>query len=136
MDKGNPMLRFTTETVNGIVFWRMDKLDQILQVVGENQKTLAGIDIRLTNLEVGLNKLDSRVSRLEDNVTGINTRLMIVEDQEGRIAHIEEVVDRTFIKIDDFMVVLNRHESEIAALGMKYTRLEDRVVTLESQSNA
>lgn len=61
---------------------------------------------------------------------------MVVEDQVGRIAHIEEVVDRTFTKIDDFMTVLNRHESEIAALGMKYTRLEDRVVTLESQSKA
>lgn len=114
----------------------MDKLDQILQVVGETQKALVGIDIRLTNLEVGLNKLDSRVGRLEDNITGINTRLMVVEDWEGRIVHIEEVVDRTFAQIDDFMVVLNRHESEIAAVGMKYARLEDRVVTLESQSKA
>lgn len=132
------------------MFWRMDKLDQILEIISGNQKSfadigshllkidnhLSSIDKRLDGIDIYLNKLDSRTGRLEDNIVGINTRLMVVEDQVGRIAHIEEVVDRTFTKIDDFMTVLNRHESEIAALGMKYTRLEDRVVTLESQSKA
>ena len=43
--------RFTTEKVGGIVFGRMDKLDQILQVVGENKKTLADIDVHLFGLD-------------------------------------------------------------------------------------
>lgn len=115
------------------MFWRMDKLDQILQVVGENQKTLADIDVHLSGLDARFERLDSRVSRLEDNIVGINTRLMGVEEHVERMPHLEDIADRTFTKIDGFMVILNRYESEIAAIGMKYERLEDRVTTLESR---
>ena len=118
----------------------MDKLDQILQIVTENQKesqkTLADIDVHLSGLDARFERLDSRVSRLEDNVVGINTRLMGVEEKVADIPHMKEVIDQTFGKIDDFMVILNRYESEIAAIGMKYERLEDRVTTLESNHKA
>ena len=145
----------------------MDKLDQILQVVGENQKTLAdigihlpkidvrlgGIEVRLGDFDVRFKDLDSRIGRLEDNIVGINTRLdsadsravrlednivaintrlMTVEENVAKLPHIEQVIDQTFGKIDGFMVILNRFESEIAATRMKYEFLEERVATLES----
>jgi chromosome segregation ATPase len=126
----------------------MDKLDQILQVVGENQKTLAsfgnrltgiddkliGLDGRLSDFDGRFKDIDFRLGRLEENVVGINTRLVTVEERVEDMPHIKEVVDQTFGKIDDFMAVLNRYESEIAATRMKYERLENRVTKLESHS--
>jgi predicted nucleic acid-binding Zn-ribbon protein len=153
----------------------MDKLDQILQVVAENQTEnrkgfsevgirlskmddrLGGVEVRLGgmdkrfdgmdkrfdgieksigNLDVRFKGLDARVSRLEDNVVGINTRLMTMEEKMVDMTHFDKSMNQTFNKIDGFMVIIDRYESEIAAIGAKYERLEDRVSSLESQAKA
>jgi|WetSurMetagenome_2_1015567.scaffolds.fasta_scaffold1839738_1 hypothetical protein len=56
-----------------------------------------------------------------------------VSDLRSRVGHVEDVIDKTYNKFDEFMTIVNRYESEIAAIRMKYERLEDRVLTLESR---
>ena len=39
-----------------------------------------------------------------------------VKDLKGRVGHLEEIQDKTYNKLDGFLVFINRHEAEIAAL--------------------
>ncbi len=54
-----------------------------------------------------------------------------VSDLTSRTEHIEEVIDKTYNRFDEFMTIVNRYESEIAAIRMKYERLENRMDALE-----
>ena len=54
-----------------------------------------------------------------------------VSDLTSRTEHIEEVIDKTYNRFDEFMTIVNRYEAEIAAIRMKYERLESRMDALE-----
>ena len=42
---------------------------------------------------------------------------------DGRVSRLENLVEKTFKKIDDFLILINRHEAEICALRSRYERL-------------
>jgi predicted nucleic acid-binding Zn-ribbon protein len=67
-------------------------------------------------------KILSAVLDTQANVSDIGIRLKKVEDRQ------EKVYD----KIDGFMMLISRHEAEIAAVMSKLERLEDRILHLES----
>ncbi len=60
----------------------------------------------------------------------IDTQSQVV-DLSSRTQHIEEVIDKTYNRFDEFMTIVNRYEAEIAAIRMKYERLESRMDALE-----
>lgn len=54
-----------------------------------------------------------------------------VKDLKERVVHLEDTNDRTFNKLDGFLVLINRYESEIAALRSSYMRLDERLTHIE-----
>lgn len=56
-----------------------------------------------------------------------------IKDMKPRLAHVEDVADKTFGKIDGFVVIVHRDEAEIAALRMSQERLTGRVTKLEAR---
>jgi hypothetical protein len=54
-----------------------------------------------------------------------------VSDLTSRTEHIEDIINKTYNRFDEFMTIVNRYESEIAAIRMKYERLEGRMDALE-----
>jgi len=59
-----------------------------------------------------------------------------VSDLRTRMTRVEDVIDKTYNKFDEFMTIVNRYEAEIASIRVKYERLEDRVLALESRLKA
>ncbi len=55
-----------------------------------------------------------------------------VKDLSGRMARVETVQDRVYDKLDGFMLLVNRHEAEIAAVRSSLRRLEERIEQLET----
>ncbi len=54
-----------------------------------------------------------------------------VKDLKGRMERSEVLQERVYDKLDGFMILINRHEAEIAAVRSKLQRLEDRIDQLE-----
>ena len=54
-----------------------------------------------------------------------------VKDLKGRMERTETLQERVYDKLDGFMILMNRHEAEIAAVRSKLQRLEDRIEQLE-----
>lgn len=59
-----------------------------------------------------------------------------IKDLNGRVEHLEEVQNNTYNKLDGFLVLINRHEAELAALRDLYERLDDRIARLEAKLQA
>ena len=55
-----------------------------------------------------------------------------VQDLKERMGKMEDVQGRVCDKLDSFMILINRHEAEIAAVRSKLERLEDRLSQLET----
>ncbi|HBK34148.1 TPA: hypothetical protein DEP34_00130 [Candidatus Uhrbacteria bacterium] len=55
-----------------------------------------------------------------------------VKDLKERMGKMEDVQGRVCDKLDSFMILINRHEAEIAAVRSKLERLEDRLSQLET----
>ena len=55
-----------------------------------------------------------------------------VKDLKVRTSKIETVQEKVYDKLDGFMVLISRHEAEIAAVRSKLERLEDRILLLET----
>ncbi len=49
------------------------------------------------------------------------------------IIKLEDSVNKLVNRLDDLIVLLNRHEAEIAAMRDNYRRLEERIGLLESK---
>ena len=58
-------------------------------------------------------KILSTVLDLQSDIVGVKDRL----------TRVENIAEQVFNKMDGFLVVLNRHEAEIAALRSRYERL-------------
>lgn len=54
-----------------------------------------------------------------------------VKDLKSRMERSETLQERVYDKLDGFMILINRHEAEIAAVRSKLQRLEDRIDQLE-----
>ncbi|KKW31139.1 MAG: hypothetical protein UY76_C0065G0002 [Candidatus Uhrbacteria bacterium GW2011_GWA2_52_8d] len=84
-----------------------------------------------------LEKHDQRLDRQESTLDRLN--LAIVQMQEDnrltreRMTRLEELTDRTYRRIDDFLHKMDVHEAEIYANRSAYQRLEQRVSMLEEK---
>lgn len=58
-----------------------------------------------------------------------------IKDLTQRVSHVEETQDKTFNRLDGFLTIIDRYESEISALKSKYERLEQRLSKLEMQTS-
>ena len=57
-----------------------------------------------------------------------------VQEIRERIARMDDVQDKVYFKLDGFMILINRHEDEIAAVRSKLQRLEERIEQLEASA--
>ena len=79
--------------------------------------------------------------RKQNNDTQLLRRLTtlvvdIKEGQEGmdrRLRRLEDITEKSFRKLDAFLTLVKKQESELAALRHMYERLENRVIKLESR---
>ncbi|MBI4435151.1 hypothetical protein HY630_00620 [Candidatus Uhrbacteria bacterium] len=55
-----------------------------------------------------------------------------VKDLKLRMGNMESVQTRVYDKLDGFMMLINRHEAEIAAVRLHIQRLEERIGELET----
>lgn len=55
-----------------------------------------------------------------------------VKDLGERMGNVETVQEKVYNKLDGFMLLVNRHEAEIAAVRSSLRRLEDRIQLLET----
>ena len=69
------------------MFWRMDKLDQILQVVGENQK-------KSTDLNIRFDEFSSSARDMEYIFSEINKHLDNILENLDRITPISDVLNK------------------------------------------
>ena len=69
------------------MFWRMDKLDQILQVVGENQK-------KSTDLNIRFDEFASSARDMEYIFSEINKHLDNILENLDRITPISDVLNK------------------------------------------
>jgi hypothetical protein len=65
----------------------------------------------------------------------IINRLAYIEGNMTTKQGLRELESRIFSHIDRFIKLYDRHDTEIAALGHKYDRLEGRVGRLEERSD-
>ncbi len=77
-----------------------------------------------------MDRLISTVDKIAVTVVDLSDRMGGVE---RRLSKVEDIVSKGYSRIDDFLVLFNRHDAEIAALRDAYRRLEERVETLEGQ---
>ncbi|MBI5794400.1 hypothetical protein HZA87_04975 [Candidatus Uhrbacteria bacterium] len=55
-----------------------------------------------------------------------------VKDLGVRMERVETVQEKVYNKLDGFMLLVNRHEAEIAAVRSSLRRLEERIQQLET----
>lgn len=55
-----------------------------------------------------------------------------VKDLKMKVGTMEHVQNRVYDRLDGFMILVNRHEAEIAAVRSRLQRLEERFQDLES----
>ena len=120
---------------------QMTKHGQTLEKHGEmlekHDRKLESIDQKLEKHDLMLEKLDQRLDRQESTLDRLN--IAIVQMQEDnrltreRMTRLEELTDRTYHRIDDFLHKMDVHESEIYANRSAYQRLEERVSMLEEK---
>jgi len=103
----------------------------------EHGQTLKKHGEMLEKHDQRLEKLDQRLDRQESTLDRLN--LAIVQMQEDnrltreRMTRLEELTDRTYRRIDDFLHKMDVHEAEIYANRSAYQRLEQRVSMLEEK---
>ena len=68
--------------------------------------------------------LERQVDQILSIVLDIQTHVGKLEE---RISRLEEAHEKVFNKLDEFLTLIHRHESEIAALRNAYDRLNERV---------
>ena len=77
------------------------------------------------------------MSTSEQTIDRILVAVVDIQAKQGeliaRVTHLEDQHARTYEKIDGFLVLIQRHEAEIAALRSAYERLDLRLQKLETR---
>lgn len=92
-------------------------------------------DQKLDALVVGQKQLLDKQEQLSDNQVKLTTAVVDMQQNmatfEQRLGRLENSVEKLVQGIDSLMVLLNRHEAELAAMHDNYRRLEQRIELLE-----
>ncbi|MBD3281669.1 hypothetical protein GF391_02890 [Candidatus Uhrbacteria bacterium] len=113
---------------------RFDEIDKRFE--GNDQRfdgmdqRFDGMDQRFDGMDQRFDGMDQRFDKLELAVFN-NTEL--IKGLDGRVIHLEEQHDRTFRRIDDFLVNMNRSSQEITSLRATSDRHEDKISTIEKK---
>lgn len=70
-----------------------------------------------------LNTILAKIVTIEDTVS----------DTSRRVQHVEDIQTKLYDKLDGFLALIQRHETELASLRSAYERLEQRITRLERQ---
>lgn len=128
------------------------KLASLDDKVSRLDSKVGGLDDKVSRLETAVTDLGKRTAALEGNVSGIAEQVVgllewrtekdqhdgrvlnllldtrdRVERLESGFSEVKEWKAETLNKLDGFLVVVNRHESEIAALRGGQQRIEERL---------
>lgn len=90
--------------------------------------TKMSTDQKLDALLVGQKQLFDGQAKLTTAVVNLQQTVTASEQRLGRL---ENSVEKLVEGIDSLVVLLNRHEAEIAAMRDNYYRLEQRIELLE-----
>lgn len=111
----------------------MENQNQTLQLLTELKRGQDELRSGQDELLAGLGRTDGRVSRIEIAVVSLQST---TSDLDGRLAHLEDVADKTYSKLDGFMILINRHEAELASLRSAIDRITERLTRLEGHAMA
>ena len=90
------------------------------------------LEDRFDNVEKRLSSVDERLSSVESHVDvmDVSTRAEYKEIQV-KLDNLREMHEKTFTKLDDFLVKMDKNDQELAIQGEQVSRLEKRVGVLE-----
>ena len=97
---------------------RMDKLD------GKVDQ----LDGRMDKQESRINKLEVLADKL---LLGILDLQATAKETEKRLTRLEEIAEKTFLRMDTFMKKVETNEVEVIALRAGLARAEERIAVLE-----
>ena len=107
---------------------RFDAVDKRFEGI---EKRLDEHDKRFEGIEKTLVKQDKRFEKIELKLDRLVLEMFDLKlgqkDLVERVARLEDSHERTFKHIDEFLVIVERHESEIAALRGGVQRIEERL---------
>jgi len=97
-------------------------------------------DNKFVQLEQKFDKFEQKFDKLDQTVNKILVMAIdtqaTVGDLKERVTSLEEVNHEMFNKMDDFLVILNRHDVEIVANRAGIQRVEGRVEVLEAKNSS
>jgi len=111
---------------------RMDKLDgKVDQLDGRMDK----LDGKVDQLDGRMDTFDGRMYKLEaladKLLLGILDLQATAKETEKRLTRLEEIAERTFLRMDTFMKKVETNEVEVIALRAGLARAEERITVLE-----
>lgn len=104
----------------------------------EVQRNFDGLVGRVDGLASTVDTLSIIVDKLSTTLDKV--AVLALDNQENvqkldtRMARMEDSQEKMFNKIDGFLTVLNRHESEIAGLSDHGRRSDERIAHLEARA--
>lgn len=101
------------------------KIDNLAGAIERIEKVVPMV----VDLQVKVDGLQKTVDRLVPAVVNLQVG---PGEIVARLTHLEEQHARTFDKIDGFLVLIQRHEAELASLRSAYDRPDERVRILEA----
>lgn len=111
---------------------RFDGVDRRFEGVDrrldEVDRRLDGVDRRLEGVDRRFDGIEQRLDRVEYKVIDVDAKQ---DELIKKVSHLEDQHSQIFNKIDGFLVLIQRHEAEIAALRSAYQRLDERLQKLE-----
>jgi chromosome segregation ATPase len=123
----------------------MDKIDSILKKLDDHDEKFERVMGKLDDHDGRFQVIDEKFERVMgklDDHDGKFERMMTVlvdvqedvRDMKPRMKHLEKTTEETFRRIDGFLVIMDRHEAEIAALRVANERILARLDRLEAQA--
>ncbi len=121
------------DTVNETLSLKIDAVNQALSVKIDavNEALSERVDTLVEAIQTLATQNDQRFDRLENLALDTRDDVAIVK---VRVSNLERQHEQTFKRVDDFLVLVNRHESEIAASRSAYDRLDKRVTGVEKKT--
>lgn len=115
-----------------------DKVDGLTGTVGSLSIRMDDLTSTVGSLTGTVDTLSSTVGILSGTVDKVLNLAVETNSKQGeivaRLTHLEDQHSHTFEKIDGFLTLINRHESEIAALRASMDRMRERMDKIEQQA--